>query len=230
VSQVSIRLRTLFMVGLWTLACLPAAAQNELAVQTQQVTITPDDWVRENYEVILDRVFPERLELSPFPQNVIWILVVLATNSLTPSSEYWFSFENRYDGSVEVTIRMPRLGSLSRQMRELKEKMPQASAEEVAEKLQVDEYRITDKQLPALKQLAKTFSKMQISPVVPVILIADPYAYDFWTESLYGQEMSVHLVGFGPTGKQQPHPLVAWAEQVRTATENYIRQSHLSPK
>jgi hypothetical protein len=225
-----IRLRTLFMVGLWTLACFPARAQNGPPVQTQQVRNTPEDWVRENYEVVLDRVFPERLELSPFPQHVKWILVVLASNSLTPTSEYWFSFENGYDGSVRVTVRIPRESSLSRQMQELKEKMPQASNEEVVEKLQVSEYQITEKQLPELKQLAKKFEGVRMSPVVPDTLIADPYAYHFWTESLWGQEMSVYLIGIGPTGKRQPHPLVAWAEQVRTATENYIHQSHLAPK
>lgn len=89
--------------------------------------------------------------------------------------------------------------------------------------MQIDEREASDKEIFALRQLAAEFENIRMSPVMPDSLIPDPYAYHFWSESLDGQEVSMELIGPGP-GAKQPHPLVDWAERVRTALNDSTLQ------
>ncbi len=187
-----------------------------------------DDWVKENYGAILHNVFPERLDLLPFPRRVKWVSVVRIEEPFL-LSEYWVSVSKEYDGAVRASIKMAHGGSLARQIKELREAHPDATQETISKMVQVDNYEITDKEVPKLKNLANSLERMRISSIMPDSMGSDLFGYHYWTESQYGQQMSAQLVGFGRDAKKQPHPLVEWAEQVRALTTSYIARRPVRP-
>jgi hypothetical protein len=201
--------------------CLPSRDGTYLPSQARQQGAV-QEWVEQNYEALVQRMLPERLDLKPFPNTARWIMVSEIHDAFE-SSEYWFSIRTNYDGRVEASVRVPRGGSLARQMQKLRERMPDSNLESLSKMLQIDEYNIKDKELPELKRLAQDFQAIQISPVMPDLLIMDAYGYRFWCRSQYGQEMSAYLSGPGPNASKQPQLLVEWAERVRTITGSYIR-------
>jgi len=182
-----------------------------------------DKWIEANYDTILEQVFPEQLDLKPFPSSVKWVAVIQIHDAFR-ASEYWFSMRKHYDGRIEAFVRLPKGGSLAEQLRDLLAKTPNADAQSILSKLRIQEYAITDKNMPELKDLSQAFEFIQMSPVMPDSLTMDASHYHFWSESQYGQQMSATLAGFGPEAPKQPHSLVEWAERARVAMREYTRK------
>jgi hypothetical protein len=189
--------------------------------QSRPQASVSEEWVKENYAAILHAVLPKRLELLPFPGRTKWVTVVLIEEPFL-RSEYWVLVSKDYEGSVGARIKIAHGRSLARQIRELREANPDASKETISEMVQVDTYEITDKDAPKLKDLANALEQIRVSPIAPDLMGPDLFAYHYWTEAQYGQEISAQLVGYGPDSKKQPHALVEWAEQVRALTAGYI--------
>ena len=202
-------------------ACFLSYGLASAPPQTSQ-TQSSSNWIQEHYDIVRQRVLPERLELVPFPRSIQWVVVVSVHNTLA-TTEYWFSLASKYDGSIEMHVKTPRGGSLARQMRDLKEKVPRASLEALSDMLQFDERTITDAQMPELKRFAKTLESTYISPVMPDLLMSDPYGYHFWSASQHGQELGATLIGPGPDAPKQTHPLLTWMEELHKVTNDYIR-------
>jgi hypothetical protein len=177
----------------------------------------------ENYASVHQILFPEQLQITPFPPNVKWLVVVTVRPSYG-GSETWFSLTSKYDGDIELHIKTPHGASLTRQLIELSESIPEATADELARMVKIDEYKIRDKDTPELRRLAETFQAIRLSPVLPDEMIMDSYNYHFWSKSQWGQEMSASLIGPGSEAPKQPHPLVEWAEKTRNVANNYIRR------
>jgi hypothetical protein len=209
------------MLGLFMIAYRPSNAYNQSSIPSQGDTV--DEWVRDNYGVIVRSVLPERLKIAPFPVDTKWIAVVLVKHPFA-SSEYWVSVRRKYDGTSKATIMIPHQESLATQMKALKRKNPAASADMIGNMLSVDKYEFSDSDVPELRDTIREFERIRIAPVMPDVLGTDLFEYHLWTESQYGQEMSAQLVGFGPGAKKQPHPLVEWAERLREVGDRYLQR------
>jgi hypothetical protein len=209
---------------LTTSLLVPFSSKTPAAQQTSSGQISRDErdkeWMREHYRSLRERLLPDRLQFESFPERARWVTVVVARDSFE-TSEYWFSLSMKYDGAVELTVKEPSHGSIVLQMQELRKERPSDSFETLANAVQIDERTISDKQMLGLRQLATEFESIRMSPVMPDSLMSDPYVYHFWSESLYGQEISLELIGSGP-GAKQPHPLVQWAEHVRSAFKHFV--------
>jgi hypothetical protein len=178
----------------------------------------------ECYASVHQMLFPDRLQLNPFPPNVKWIVVVTVRPAYA-GSETWFSLASKYNGDIELDIKTPHRASLTRQLIDLTGKLPETTCDELARMVQIDEYKIRDKDTPALRRSAESFQAIRMSPVMPDQLIMDSYNYHFWSESQWEQEMSVNLVGPGPEAPKQPHPLVEWVEEMRSVANKYVRNA-----
>jgi hypothetical protein len=140
-------------------------------------------------------------------------------------SESWFCLTAKYDRTVELRARRARGGSLMSQLSGLKGKLDKSDDQIISENVQVDEYRVTDQEIPELRKLVRDFEGMKLSPVMPDTLMMDPYSYHFWTESQWGQQLSASLVGPGPSSPRQPHPLLSWAERLRGISDRHINKT-----
>lgn len=219
--QVRSAVRSFVTLSLLMLAYGPSNAYNQSAIPSQGDTV--DEWVHDNYGVVVRSVLPERLKIAPFPVDTKWIAVILVKHPFA-SSEYWVSVRRKYDGSSKATIMIPHQGSLATQMKALKRKNPAATAEIIGNMVSVDKYEFSDSDVPELRDALSEFERIRIAPVMPDLLGMDLFEYHLWTESQYGQEMSVQLVGFGPGAKKQPHPLVEWTERLRSVGELYLKR------
>jgi hypothetical protein len=109
-------------------------------------------------------------------------------------------------------------------MEELKKKNPTITRDSIIKMLRVENYELNDTDILELRNIATSFEQLTFSPVMPDMLGSDLFEYHVWTESQYGQQMSAQLVGFGPTAKKQPHPLVEWAERLRVTVEPFLKR------
>jgi hypothetical protein len=219
--QVRSAVRSFVTLSLLMLAYGPGNAYNQSAIPSQGDTV--DEWVHDNYGVVVRSVLPERLKIAPFPVDTKWIAVILVKHPFA-SAEYWVSVRKKYDGTSKATIMIPHHESLATQMKALKQKNPAATADMIGNMLSVDKFEFSDTDIPELRDTIKEFERIRIAPVMPDLLGTDLFEYDLWTESQYGQEMSVQLVGFGPGAKKQPHPLVEWTERLRAVGELYLKR------
>jgi len=220
--QVERLITVLTVLGCLAVLSLPDKAQGKSQTLPLPAEVV-DEWVHKNYAAVRRNVLPDRLELSPFPADTKWIVVVVVDEPFR-AGEYWFSVTKKYDGSAKATVRIPHGAPLAKQIKELKETNPAATVETISKLVRIDEYSISDTQLAELRNLANSFEQITISPVMPDLLGLDLFEYRFWTESQYGQQMSAQLVGFGPGAKKQPHALVAWVERFRTVTRSYFQR------
>src|SRR5205823_6917347 len=104
-----------------------------LSTEVQASTITKKEsdtgkLVSERYPVVREIVFPERLRFDAFPPDVRWLVVVTVSPPYS-GSETWFSLTRKYNGDVELVIKRPRGGSLTRQLVGLMKKVPDATAD-----------------------------------------------------------------------------------------------------
>ena len=219
--QVRSSIRSFVILGLLIIAYRPSNAYNRSTIASQGDAV--DEWVHDNYGIVLRNVLPERLNLAPFPPDTKWIAVVLVKHPFA-SPEYWVSVRKKYDGTCKATIMIPHHESLANQMEELKRKNPAATADTIGKMLSVDKYEFSDSEIPELKDTIREFERIRIAPVMPDLLGTDLFEYDLWTESQYGQEMSAQLVGFGPGAQKQPNPLVEWTERLRAVGELYLKR------
>lgn len=176
----------------------------------------PKVWAVRNYPAVLNNLlFGETIATRKFPQNVKWMVTV---RILPPfeKPEYGFSMRKTYDGKIEVSVITTKDHSILFQLRILRSKYPKASLEKISELISIERWTITHFDQPQLSHLAEEFEALNISPVLPDELRVDDTGYEFWSESLWGNRMNVILSGPGMDAKKQPHPLLQWAEAVRS--------------
>lgn len=178
-----------------------------------------DRWVQENYATVLNKLLPTgEVARGQFPKKVKWLVTV---RILPPfeKPEYRFSMQKFYDGRVEVSVIKAKGSSIPSQLRALKSKYPDDSVEKISGLVSLDELKITQSEEPQLDQLADKFEAINMSPVLPDELRVDDTGYEVWSQSLWGNRMTLMLSGPGPSTSSQPHPLLQWAESVRSAIE-----------
>lgn len=193
-------------------------------VQTEQAK-RADSWARENYATALSIILPSgEIALTQFPKNVKWIVTVRILPAFE-KPEYRFSMRKFYNGSVELSVLKPEGSSILSQLRALKTKYPDDSLQKICGFVSLDQMKITQSEKPRLGQLANKFEAISMSPVLPDELRVDDTGYEFWSQSLWGNRMSLTLSGPGPSAKRQPHPLLEWVESVRSAIEVPARRA-----
>jgi hypothetical protein len=225
-AQVS--LKTLLVSALSTIlavCCLSAEITQIKSLQPAQ-NDRDKEWLRDNYAELRQRLLPDQVPFESPPKSTKWMTVVVSRDSVR-TSEYWFVLSLYDDGAAKITVRKPRQGSIARELQLLRKESPSESLGNLARAIKVDEWTISDQQSSGLRQLATEFESIRISPVMPDLLMSDPYVYHFWTQARYGQEVSVEIFGPGPNGEQW-HPLLSWAERVRLTFSEPPRKDQLN--
>ncbi|HLN98748.1 MAG TPA: hypothetical protein VK208_09830 [Pyrinomonadaceae bacterium] len=192
------------------------------SVQTAQVK-SADIWAQENYATALSMILPSgEIEPTQFPKNVKWTVTV---RILPPfeKPEYRFSMQRFYDGRVEVSVIKVKGSSILSQLQTLRTKYPDDSLQKISGFVSLDQLKSTQSEKPQLSRLANEFEVINISPVLPDELRVDDTGYEFWSQSLWGNRMTLNLGGPGPGTRRQPHPLLEWAEAVRSTIEGPAR-------
>lgn len=175
-----------------------------------------DSWVERNYTTVLNNLLPDGV-IAPekFPKQVKWMVTA---RILPPFErpEYRFSMHKTYDGKVEASITATKGISIASQLRALKNKYPEATLEKISTLVSVEHRTIRQSECPPLSRLADQFEAINMSPVLSDELGVDETGYEFWSQSLWGNRMNISLSGPGPEAKKQTHPLLQWAETVRS--------------
>lgn len=186
---------------------------------------TSESWARENYAAALAMILPAgEIAVGQFPKDVKWIVTV---RILPPfeKPEYRFSMQRFYDGRVEVSATKIKGASLLSQLQILKTNNPDDSVQKIVELVSLDKLKLTQSQKPELTQLAHKFETISISPVLPDELRVDDTGYEFWSQSLWGNRMTITLGGPGLGARRQPQTLLEWAESVRSVIEAPARRN-----
>jgi len=175
-----------------------------------------ESWVERNYTIVLNNLLPDGV-IAPerFPKQVKW---TVTARILPPFErpEYRFSMHKTYDGKVEASVTAAKGISIASQLRALKNKYPEATLEKISALVTVEHRMIKQSECPQLSRLAHQFEAINMSPVLSDELGVDETGYEFWSQSLWGNHMNISLSGPGPGAKKQPHPLLQWAETVRS--------------
>ena len=185
-----------------------------------------EKWAQQNYATALSRVLPGGdIAVSKFPKNVKWMVTV---RILPPfeKPEYRFSMQKMYDGRVEMSVIKAKGSSIISQLQALKGKYPEDSLEKLCDSISLEQLKITQYDTRQLGRLADQFEAINISPVLPDELRVDDTGYELWSQSQWGNRMSLTISGPGPGAKRQPHPLLRWAESVRSAIDASSPQPH----
>jgi hypothetical protein len=184
-----------------------------------------EDWAQQNYPAVLNMILPGgEIAVGEFPKNVKWIVTV---RILPPfeKPEYRFSMQKFYDGRVEVSAIKPKGSSILSQLQTLRNKYPDDSLQKISAFVSLDKLHLTHSERPQLRDLAVKFEAIRMSPVLPDELIVDETGYEVWSESLWGNRTNLVLGGPGAGARKQPHPLLEWAESVRSVIESSPRRN-----
>lgn len=182
--------------------------------------INSDNWAQQNYPSVLNMTLPAgEIPSAQFPKNVKWIVTV---RILPPfeKPEYHFSMQRFYDGRVEVSALKAKGSSILSQLEILRSKYPDDSLQKISALVSLDESKFTQSEKPQLTRLADEFEGIKMSPVLPDELRVDDTGYEFWSQSLWGNRMNLNLGGRGAAARKQPHPLLEWAESVRSVIDS----------
>jgi len=199
------------LIGFMLLALVIMRGASEVGAKQEQ---SPETWAAARYESALAQLFPCQHETLNLSGDTKWETEVQIHDAFR-QSEYWLSLIRRYNGRVELTIRTPKGASFLTQLQRLRREKAQEPAPEIFAQVQLDEYKMTEKDLSELPALSIAFENIRMPVVMPDTLIADPVSYTFCSKSQHGQSIEVELIGPGPDSPKQPHPLLDWAERIR---------------
>lgn len=175
-----------------------------------------DTWAREHYASALDQVFGNACpSLTDSEQRVRWLVCIRVVPSGTSDVESALSLQRFYDGKVAASATVAKGSSVFAQLRELHRAYPTASAEELARHISVERRVRSSEELAALRKLADELEEIRLSPVLADQLMMDATKYEFYSESLYGNQLRLIVYGPGSKAPRQPHPLLSWAESLR---------------
>jgi|GEM_PF-2498251 len=210
---------TIIAVVICTLVYIGSCPRHAEAAQDREI----DRWVQANYAAALNYLLPMgKIEPEKFPQNIRWIVTV---RILPPfgAPEYRLSLRKTYEGKVEAEVASAKGGSVLSQLQALRKKYPDSTLEKLVELVSVQRWTISQDDLAELRQLAIDFEVIRLSPVLPDELRMDETGYEFWIQSLWGNQMEVRLSGPGSSAKKQPYPLLQWVEAFRRVVEARAR-------
>jgi hypothetical protein len=206
-----------------------SSAYGQEAASLSDEEIQQANWLNENYRKALDLILPVGMAASDETINDApeWILTVRVSPPWDASKFYQLTFLKNFKGSVEATIIMPKGGSISEQLINLRKRNPQATLEEISKLVSVNRQTFTEKERPQLKLLARRFERLKMSPLPPNALILHGTDYYFWVKPYWVNHVEYAITEpsgsyWGNLGKY-PHPLAKWAESVRMVLMNNAR-------
>lgn len=212
-----------FVISATLLSLLSAQAMP----QAQQIESVEDAgvhrWALENYQNVLDSLLPTpSFDPANFRRDIKWMVTVRV---LPPPEqrEYRLSLYRLYTGKVESIVITVKGSSIFSQMQALKRQNPDASEEAISRLIAREERHISESDLPELLRLAKDFESLKMSPVVRDELVLHATRYEIWSESQFGNRLQVVLEGAGSEAKEQPCPLLGWAEDFRRVVEEHLK-------
>jgi hypothetical protein len=173
----------------------------------------------------LETILPIRAD--HIPQDGKWIATVRVSPPYE-GKEFQLSLVRRYDGTVEARLKRPKGVSIRVQLRALNKEHPEASLDKLRKLIALEEWTITQGDLPQLSELARAFEAIRMSPVLPDEFAMDETGYHLGSQSQWGQWMELQLGGPGPGAPKQPHPLLEWAESFRSAVFDHLKESSRS--
>lgn len=171
------------------------------------------DWAEHNYQAVLKFLLPSGfIPSDAIPSKVKWIITV---RTMPPHGrpEQAFTLAKKYDGGVEATLTIVKGASIKSQLRQLHVTYPEKTSQELANLISIERRTVTQVQCRQLRQRAASAETLSFSPVLPDELRVDETGYEIWSQSLYGNQLTVLLGGPGPGAKVQTHPLLRWAEE-----------------
>jgi hypothetical protein len=212
---------------IWMLALLYVPSASGLAAFSstrastrQETQDTPESWARDNYDLILDRVFQDRCTAS---KDVRWIACVRMIPGHPSEIEYTLSVEKRYSGMILARVTRPKTRSIYTQLCKLRKDHPAASVSDLAKLIEVEAQTGDQQKFPALVRLADEFEKLRLSPVLPDEIMMDATKYVLRSRSFSGDQMELVLRGPGPSAPHQSQPVIQWAESARGVLINAFK-------
>jgi hypothetical protein len=204
---------------LLVLLTLPWTARRSILAQdhsqtkvSQGMKKNDDGWVRDNYNLALDLIFPDPCASAISGR---WMVCIRSIPSFKNEIEYSFSVEKRYDGTILTRITRPKGRSIYRQLCERKKQYPLGSVNELSKKIRLESRKGDQAEFPQLTSLASEFEKLSLSPVLSDEIMIDPVEYDITVRSFSGESERLTLHGPGSAASHRTQPLVHWAEATR---------------
>lgn len=209
---------------LFVLNCASVHSRTLVRLADREQDRVTNAWVDSNYATVLNALLPSG-EVAPekFPKHIKWLVTVRISPPFE-EPESRFSLHKTYDDKVEAHVITAKGASIVSQLRALKNKYPDATVEKISSLVSVDQRTISQIGCSQLSHLADQFEAISMSPVLPDELGVDETGYEFWSQSLWGNRMNVLLSGPGSVAKKQPHPLLQWAENVRSVIETCTKK------
>lgn len=170
------------------------------SAQTPQVVHVSDDFFAE--------VLEEKLPLARFAPVAYRSNQDLRAYVL----EYSFSFlaeRSQYD----VVVRTPESRSIYDQIRKILQDNPRVTPQEIKNKIQINEWRLSSRQCPAIRAQLLTFQQMQI-PLPADDILLHPLIHRFQVyRGIQRMDFEIH---------DDDHPLVRWALATRESLQKCI--------
>ncbi len=172
-----------------------------------------DRWLTGNYDKVLDLTMPSGFVQSPTDEK--WTASVRIVPAFPSQWEFQFSLRRLRDGRAELSFALPMGSSVMAQLMDLRKKRPKATPEALSKGIAVAKRTLSGSEYPQLQRLADDFEGIKLSPALPEAIMLDATFYYFWLQSFSPNRIQARLGGYGPQAREQPHPLVDWAERVR---------------
>ncbi|MCI0490052.1 MAG: hypothetical protein L0229_25955 [Blastocatellia bacterium] len=165
------------------------------------------DWMNRHYKQVLDEVLP----LEQKPGYVVSFRMHREVHTDAP--EYSFSFIKDYQGNpIEVIVRAADTASLYDQLMALHRKDPAESIERIKKRLKFKEWRLTERNCPAVAGMFERYKKLSFSvPPSGSVVILHPVIHSFW---INGDTARMRLEIY-----DEEHPLIVWAKEARRLLE-----------
>lgn len=198
------------------------------SLQEEDSSLKLHVWMLENYGTVVNKLLLDaETVMMNVPERVYWAVTarILPDVMMYEEIEYRLSLRKGYDGKIVASVVAPPLGSsIDSQLRSSWRKHPDAPLKKLIGLVRIEQFTITDDEIPKLKEMAKNFERIRLSPVQEVGLILHATNYQVWAEYQWGEKVLVEINGIGTRVKKQDHPLLDWVETFRRTIEDYRKR------
>ncbi len=217
--------KLIFAVAIWAVGFPGVGLGQPLAEVLGEATV----WARDNEQNALEELLP--LEPTPdlFPLEETggeevekpfnWRVIVRMSPRMDPEIRIALKVSDYLEEPTNIRVDVTRIETerLFSNLKELREKNPTSSFEDIVKQVPVSSYTCSARALLQIKGLARQFVSMKISPVPPFPFQVDCERYDFRVQRRWA-ETRFSLCGAPRTyidDNSYSSPLLEWAQDLR---------------
>jgi hypothetical protein len=187
-----------------------------------------NNWVSNNYNEAINSLMPSlEIDDSRFWKDLRWTFAVRILPTFESDLECQFTLSMKSNNEPQIMLVFPIEGSIRKQLKLIKQSHRTSQLQEILQSMRIQQRQLTTKQLPALTSLASELESIDMSPLLTGELYNDPTTYEFWSGSRT-REMRLWLNAPAYIDDAARHPLIKWAEKVRSSIQMYLQDTHKS--